>query len=137
MSSEYGIPTAPVKETLSRRRYLQFSIRALLIALTVVAAVVGGIVATPLFAVIACLLYVGTSCVLLTTLFDGKGWIRGFAIGFTVPHILGYVVTLNSFARAEKLRFHKFRFYENGYQTSKHVVVIADSGYLGLISTTD
>jgi len=95
MSSEFGVPTAPIKEIVSPRRYLQFSMRTLIIVLTIVAAIFGCIVAAPLFAVIACIVYVGTSCVLLATLFYGKGWIKGFAIGFTVPHVLGYVIAMS------------------------------------------
>ena len=107
MNCEYSVPTAPVKETetLSPRRFFLFSLRALLITLSIVAAIFGCIVAAPLFAVVACLVYVGISCALLTALFYGKGWIKGFAIGFTVPHLLGYFIALNASPRPEGVLF--------------------------------
>jgi hypothetical protein len=101
MSSEFGIPTAPVKDIESPRRYFQLSMRTLMIVVTVAAAMIGCVVAAPLFAVLACLIYVGTSCVLAATLIYGKGWIKGFAIGFSVPHVMGYFVALNAFSRPE------------------------------------
>jgi hypothetical protein len=102
MSSEFGVPTAPVK-VVSPRRYFQFSMRTLMIVLTIFAAIFGCIVAAPLFAVIACLFYVGTSCVVLATLLYGQGWIKGFAIGFTVPHLLGYVIALRALESPESV----------------------------------
>lgn len=99
MSTEYGLPTAPVKTT--HRNYFQFSTRAVLITVSIIAMIIGCIAAPVLFAIVACILYLATTCLLLTTLIYGRGWIKGFALGFSIPHVLGYVVALASFARPE------------------------------------
>ena len=99
MSSEYGVPTAPVKTT--QRNYFQFSTRAVLIAGSIIAMIIGCIAAPALFAFVACILYLTTTCLLLATLIYGRGWIKGFAIGFSIPHVLGYVVAIGSFTRPE------------------------------------
>lgn len=99
MNSEYGVPTAPVKT--AQRNYFQFSTRAILIAGSIIAMVIGCIAAPAFFAIAACILYLATTCLLLTTLIYGRGWIKGFAIGFSIPHVLGYVIAPVSFARPE------------------------------------
>ena len=101
MSNEFILPSPRVKVLVSRRSLLQFRLRTLLILMTAIAVILGCVAAAPLFAFIACLSYVGISCVLLSTLFCGKGWIKGFAIGFTVPHLLGYVIAFNVASRPE------------------------------------
>ena len=99
MNSDYGVPTAPVKTT--QRNYFQFSTRAILTIGSIIAMVIGCIAAPAFFAIAACVLYLATTCLLLTTLIYGRGWIKGFAIGFSIPHVLGYVIALASFARPE------------------------------------
>ena len=99
MSAEYGVPTAPIK--VARRSYLQFSIRSLLITTAIIGAAIGCIVVPEIFAILACFAYLATTCALLTTLVYGRGWIKGFAIGFAVPHLLGYLVAIASFERPE------------------------------------
>ena len=101
MSAEYGVPTAPIKVT--RRSYFQFSVRSLLITVAIVASLIGCIVVPEIFAILACFFYLATTCALLTTLVYGRGWIKGFAIGFAVPHLLGYLVAFASFDRPENV----------------------------------
>lgn len=103
MSSEYGIPAAPVKNVAPRRRFFQLSYRTGFVFLSILAVIIGCIVATPLFAMLACLAYVLISGAVVATLLYGKGWIKGFAIGFSVPHLLGYVVALNTFDGPEEV----------------------------------
>ncbi len=69
----------------------QFSIRGLMIAMAIVAAILAAAVAPPILAVGALLAWIATTAVVLTTVVAGRGWIQAFAIGAFVPNLFSYL----------------------------------------------
>ena len=74
-------PTAPVKP---HRRALQISIRTLLIATAIVAAIIGLSLAPPIAAVLLAVTHATLLGCALIAAISGRGWIRPFAIIFAI-----------------------------------------------------
>jgi hypothetical protein len=82
--------------TNSHAWWRQFSLLALMAGVTVFCVVCALIVIPPLLALACVVIYVLLTGVLAISLWYGRGWLRAFAVGATLPHISGYLMALSS-----------------------------------------
>ena len=74
----------------------QFSLKSLMIAVTVICVLCALVAMPPLLALVCGFLYVALSGAMAMTLFYGRGWIQAFCIGAVLPHVVGYAFALES-----------------------------------------
>lgn len=73
-----------------RQGWGQFSLRTLMVAITVFC-VLFALMATPfLLAIVMAAAYMGLTGMLVVAIWEGRGWIRAFAVGAALPHLVGY-----------------------------------------------
>ena len=70
----------------------QISIRGLMILTALIGLIAGAIAVPPVFAVLSVVAFLLISPFLLTLAIFGRGWIRPFAIGGLVPHVVTYLL---------------------------------------------
>lgn len=69
-----------------------FSLRGLMILVTIFSVMLVLIAVPMAFAA----LYVGLTGILAIAIWEGRGWIRAFAVGALLPHLSGYLLALAS-----------------------------------------
>ena len=72
---------------------IQFSIKSMVIAMTLVGFVVGALAAPGVFALVAVIAFVLMTPMLLLAAVFGRGWIQAFSIGALVPHLFTYIAS--------------------------------------------
>ena len=83
-------------QTRARRRWVQFSLRGLIIAVTVFSVMLALMMVPPLLAMALSAIYIGLTGVLAIAIWQGRGWIRAFSVGALLPHLSGYFLAFSS-----------------------------------------
>ena len=78
----------------SHPAWRQFSLRTLMIAVTVLCVLFALAVAPPLLALVMAAMYFAGTGILAIAIWQGRGWIRAFAVGAMLPHVMGYLIAL-------------------------------------------
>ena len=91
-----------------RKQFFQYSIKTMFIVTTIIAALIGIVVAPPLFAFVAAILFVATTAVLITSIVYSRGWFRVFSIGAFVPHAMTYPFFMFGIRGPEEFLFFLF-----------------------------
>ena len=83
-------------QTQGHRRWAQFSLRALMIGVTIFSVLLALTMVPPLLAMAVGAMYIGLTGVLAIAIWQGRGWIRAFSVGAMLPHLSGYPLALAS-----------------------------------------
>ena len=75
---------------------VRFSLRSLLIFITGLSIALGILAWPVLLMCIVAFAYVTSTGALIVAVWKGRGWIQAFAVGATLPHLLGYLFLLAS-----------------------------------------
>src|SRR5688500_5481694 len=74
----------------------QYSLRTLMIAVTVFSFVCALFVIPPLLVLVIATLYASLTGMLVIALWNARGWVRAFAVGAALPHIAGYLMAFSA-----------------------------------------
>ncbi len=70
--------------------WAQFSLRALMIAVTIFSVLLALAMVPPLLAIVFAVFYVALAGILVIAVWQGRGWIRAFSIGAVIPYVTGF-----------------------------------------------
>ena len=85
-------------DVTSNRRPLwrQFSLRSLMIGMTIVCVVCAMVAIPALLAISYGLIHAALTSAIAITIWKGRGWIQAFSVGAIFPHVGGFLIALSS-----------------------------------------